>query len=413
MLIDRSVRRARVSASLVFLGFGAALGVWTARIPAVKSNLGLSDGRLSIALLAFAAGCIAGMTLIGRLTDRFGSARVLVPAMLLEGVLLVPPGFAPGLAALSVTLFLFGATHGTLNIAMNANALEVQRAAGRPIMSSFHAVYSIGGFLGAVLGSFFAGIGAGVGVNLLAVGALVVGLAVWSAFGILRRQPAVADSLTTSSPAVSSSGSSPAGPSPAASSSPAGLSPAASLSAGRRSLLLVFLGVLVLCTLVGEGAAADWSAVYLRDNLGTSSSFAAYGYAAFALMMTAGRLVGDRLVAAWGPVLLVRLSGLLAATGLGAALLIDTPAAGVIGFGLLGAGLSCIAPQVFTAAGNLDPSRAGQALSTVVSIGYLGFLLGPILIGAAATVVTLPVALAIPVVLSLFVALSAPALRPN
>ncbi|XVV16607.1 MFS transporter [Actinoplanes sp. CA-131856] len=379
--VDQHVRRGRVAASLAFLGFGTALGVWTARIPAVKSNLGLTDGRLSIALLAFAAGCIAGMVVIGRLSDRFGSARVLVPAMVLEGVLLVPPGFAGGLVALCVALFLFGATHGTLNIAMNANAIEVQRAAGRPIMSSFHAVYSVGGFLGAMIGSLFARAGAGVGVTLLAVGAGVAALAVCSAPWLLSaRRPAVPE----------------AGP-----------------AGGRRSLILMFLGVLVLCTLVGEGAAADWSAVYLRDNLETSASFAAYGYAAFAIMMTVGRIFGDRLTRALGPVLLVRLSGLVAAGGLGAALLVNQPVAGVVGFGLLGAGLSCIAPQVFTAAGERDPERAARALSTVVSIGYLGFLLGPVLIGAVATVTTLPVALGIPVLLAVFVAASAPALRPR
>ncbi|XVU29511.1 MFS transporter [Actinoplanes sp. CA-054009] len=379
-----------MAASLAFLGFGTALGVWTARIPAVKSNLGLSDGRLSIALLAFAAGCIAGMVLIGRLTDRFGSARVLVPAMVLEGVLLVPPGFAGGLVVLCVALFLFGATHGTLNIAMNANAIEVQRAAGRPIMSSFHAVYSIGGFLGAMIGSLFARSGAGVGVTLLTVGIAVVALAIWSASWLL--------SARTAGPATR-----------AGTDAPTGVRPGT--GGGGRRLMLVFLGVLVLCTLVGEGAAADWSAVYLRDNLGASAGFAAYGYAAFAVMMTVGRIFGDRLTRVLGAVRLVRVSGLVAAVGLGAALLVDRPVAGVVGFGLLGAGLSCIAPQVFTAAGERDPERAGRALSTVVSIGYLGFLLGPVLIGAAATVVGLPVALGIPVLLAVFVAASAPALR--
>jgi MFS family permease len=167
----------------------------------------------------------------------------------------------------------------------------------------------------------------------------------------------------------------------------------------------------VLCTLVGEGAAADWSAVYLRDNLRTTTGFAAYGYAAFAIMMTVGRLFGDRLVTALGPVPLVRLSGVVAATGLGAALVLDHPVAGVAGFGLLGLGLSCIAPQVFSAAGDLDPQRAGRALSLVVAIGYAGFLLGPILIGAAATVVGLPTALWIPVVLAGFVAACAGAMR--
>ncbi|WP_431975345.1 MFS transporter [Micromonospora haikouensis] len=383
----RRIRRGRIATSLAFLLFGTALGVWTARIPAVKEKLGLSDGRLSFALLAFAAGCIVGMALLGRLTDRFGSTRVLIPSAILEGLLLVLPGYSGTLVVLCVALFLFGATHGTLNIAMNANALEVQRAWGKPIMSSFHAIYSIGGFLGAIVGSFFARSGASVGTTFLTVGAGVLVLAVWAALWVL--------------PATSA-------PEAAAGSPDTGQGPS------RRSLLLVFFGVLVLCTLVGEGAAADWSAVYLRDNLETSPGFAAYGFAAFSIMMTVGRLFGDRLVRALGPVTLVRFSGTLAACGLGAALLVHHPVAGVAGFGLLGAGLSCIAPQVYSAAGNQDPSRAGRALSTVVSIGYLGFLFGPILIGAAATVVGLPSALWIPVVLAVFVAAGATAMRvPN
>ena len=376
-----SLWRARTATSLAFLLFGAALGVWTARIPAVKEKLGLSDGRLSVALLAFAAGCIVGMAVLGRLSDRFGSSRVLVPAALLEGVLLIPAGYSDDLPTLSVALFVFGASHGTLNIAMNANAIEVQRAWGRPIMSSFHAIYSIGGFLGAIIGSLFARGGAGVGVTFLSVGLGALVLAGWAALWVLPGRP---------EPAVPDAGA----PGPA-----------------RRPALLVFFGVLVLCTLVGEGAAADWSAVYLRDNLDTTAGTAAYGYAAFSIMMTVGRVFGDRLVRALGPVTLVRVSGALAAAGLGAALLVAHPVAGIVGFGLLGAGLSTIAPQVFSAAGDLDPARSARALSTVVSIGYLGFLLGPVLIGAAATVVGLPVALWIPVVLAAFVAAGAGAMR--
>ncbi|MEV6305424.1 MFS transporter [Actinoplanes sp. NPDC051861] len=376
-----AIRRGRVATSLAFLLFGTALGTWTARIPAIKERLGLSDGRLTFALLAFAAGCILGMALLGRLTDRYGSSRVLVPAALLEGLLLIAPGYSPTLVILSLALFAFGAVHGTLNIAMNANAIEVQRALGRPIMSSFHAIYSIGGFLGAITGSVFAHLGIGAGPTFLVVGAAVLALAAWSAWWVLPGAPVPDDDA------------------------PEAEAPA------RRSLLLVFLGVLVLCTLVGEGAAADWSAVYLRDDLGTSAGFAAYGYAAFAIMMTAGRIFGDRLVVALGPVRLVRWSGLLAAAGLGVSLALDHPWAGVVGFGLLGAGLSGIAPQVFSAAGNQDPKRSGRALSTVVSIGYVGFLLGPVLIGAAATVVGLPAALWIPVLLAVFVAASAGAMR--
>jgi MFS family permease len=380
----RRLLRGRIATSLAFVLFGTALGVWTARLPAVKEKLGLSDGRLTFVLLSFAAGCIIGLAFLGRLSDRLGSSRLLVVAALLEGTLLALAGLNGTLPGLCATVFCFGAVHGTLNIAMNANAIEVQRAWGGPIMSSFHAIYSIGGFLGAIVGSLFAHRDVGVGLTFLVTGAGLVLLAVWAATWVLPARPAT--------PAAAAAG------------------PDDDRSA-RRSMLIVFFGVLVLCTLVGEGAAADWSAVYLRDDLLTAPGFAAYGYAAFSIMMTVGRLFGDRLVTALGPVTIVRLGGAVAAAGLGAALVVHRPPAGVVGFGLLGLGLSCIAPQVFSAVGSHAGQRSGRALSTVVSIGYIGFLIGPVLIGAAATVVGLPAALWIPVVLAVFVAASGGVMR--
>jgi predicted MFS family arabinose efflux permease len=374
--------RGRVAASLLFLLYGTILGTWTARIPAVKQHLGLSDGQLSIGLLAFAGGAIVGMQAAGPLVDRLRSGRVMIPAAIADGLLLVLPAFAFDLPALAVCLFAFGAVHGTLNVAMNVNAVEVQRAIGRPIISSCHAVYSAGGFLGAGIGGLFAFAGAGPGVTFLSVAAFAIAIALWAAAWALPAD-------RTPLPEAEAPGGAPA------------------LSA------VLFLGVLVFSCLVGEGAAADWSAVYLRDSLGSAAGFAATAYAAFSIAMMAGRLVGDRLTARLGPVLLVRACGVLAACGLGAALLIGRPLAGVAGFALLGAGLSCIAPQVFAAAGSRDPARAGQAIGRVAGMGFLGFVVGPVVIGSAAQAIGLPRALLIPAVLALFVAATAAALRPR
>lgn len=384
---DRTaLRRGRTATSLLFLLFGAALGAWTSRIPSVKSHLGLGDGLLSLALLSFALGAIAGMMVLGRLADRYGSTRVMVPMALLEGLLLIPPAYMPNLAALMLALFLFGLVHGTLNIAMNANAIEVQRAWGRPIMSSFHAVYSIGGFLGSAAGGLFARQELSPRVTFLSVGGCVVLMALWAALWAL---PA-------------GTGAAPAEAGPAR---PEGRSV-------MRSPQLWFLGSLAMCALVGEGTAADWSAVYLHEDLGSSPGFAASAFAAFSIAMTAGRLLGDRLTARFGPVALVRACGVLASAGMTAALLVDRPWAGVAGFACLGAGMSCIAPQVYSAAGQRDPARAGAALSLVVSLGYVGFLIGPIIIGSVSTFVGLPLALGLPALLVFLVALGASALRP-
>jgi len=172
----------------------------------------------------------------------------------------------------------------------------------------------------------------------------------------------------------------------------------------RPGAVILMLGAAGLCALLAEGAAADWSAVYLRDNLGTSAGFAAAGFAAFSVAMAAGRLFGDRLAARFGPVRLVRYGGLVAAIGLAAGLISGQPAVAVAGFAVLGAGLSSMAPQIFLAGGQADPARPGHGLARVVGVSYLGMVGGPAVIGGAASLVGLPLALAIPVVLALCVA---------
>ncbi|MFB9680741.1 MFS transporter [Streptosporangium vulgare] len=378
--LDRAVLlRGRVAVYLLFLLSGMAIGTWTARIPSIKQGLGLSEGELSLGLLGIAAGAIAGMQVVGRLVDRHGSVKVMLPMAFAQAVVLILPAFMPNLAGLAVALFAFGAVHGTLDVAMNANAVEIEQAVGRPIMSSFHAVFSIGGFLGAATGGLLAQAALDPGATFAVVAAVIVALALWAARWAL--------SLT-------------------AHSAPTGSGPATGGGGG-----VLLLGVLAFCCMIGEGAAADWSSVYLSESLNSSDGFAAAAYAAFSIMMTAGRLAGDRLASLLGPVNLVRACGALAASGLGLGLLADHQIAAVIGFGCFGAGLSCIVPQVFSAAGRRDPARAGKALARVASLGYVGFLSGPVLIGGAAELIGLPRALAIPALLALFVALAARALK--
>lgn len=188
---DRTVlTRARIAVYLLFTLAGIAIGTWTARIPSIKEGLDLSDGRLSLGLLGIAAGAITGMQVVGRLIDRHGSTTVMIPMAFAQGIVLILPAHAPGLTALAATLFAFGLVHGTLDVAMNANAVEVERAANRPLMSSFHAAFSIGGFLGATTGGLLAQTGLTPAATFTTTAAVLTLMALWAARWALPRSAA-------------------------------------------------------------------------------------------------------------------------------------------------------------------------------------------------------------------------------
>ncbi|MFF5085347.1 MFS transporter [Actinoplanes sp. NPDC000266] len=367
----------------MFIVAGAAIGTWTARIPAIMHGLAMSDGQLSIALVVLAAGGLAGMGGSGRLVDRFGSRQVLAPAMALVGGALVGLAYAPTLPTLLGALFVFGAIHGTLNVAMNAHAVECQRAYGRPIMTSFHAFFSIGGVVGALTGGAFAHAGHGPAATFLTIGAASTMLAVAA---IRWALPSESPKSTQQRPSLVDA------------------SPPTSRFPWPQVLLL---GLLAFCSLTSEGAAADWGSMYLHDSLGSSSATAAAAYAVFAATMTIGRLTGDRLLARLGPVRLLRASSLIAALGLAAGLLAHHPVAALAGFAVLGAGLSCVVPQVYSAAGTLNGEHTGRILSYVAALGYLGFVGGPALIGGLADLVGLARAMFILPMLLLIIAATA------
>ncbi|MDP9843140.1 MFS transporter [Streptosporangium lutulentum] len=377
----RQATNARRAVSYFFLLLGAVSGTWAARIPAVKHNLDLSAGQLSYGLFAVAAGLVIGMRFAGRLTDRLGSARLITPAAILTALTAIPPGYAPNLPALITTLFLYGLVNASLDVSMNAHGVEVERAHGRPIMSSFHGMFSIGGLLGAGIGGAFAWLGLSAGTTLAAVG---IPLALASLYARRHLLPHTPPATGTTTP-----------------------------TRARWTGWIALMGIVAFAGLVGEGAANDWTAVYLFEDLDASQGLAALGFAVFSTAMTIGRFAGDHLALRLGPVRLVRYSGILAALGLSTALLIGTVPVAIIGFALFGLGLATIVPQVFSAAGNHDPARAGEAIAQVATIGYAGLVAGPAIIGGAAELTSLPTALGIPALLAAFMAASAGALRPR
>ncbi|MEU4834337.1 MFS transporter [Streptosporangium sp. NPDC023615] len=373
---------ARLAVCYFFILLGAVSGAWAARIPDVKHTLDLTDGQISYALLAAALGLVIGMHFAGRLSDHLGSARLLPPAALATALVIIPPGYAPHLPALIATLFLFGLISAGLDVSMNAHGVEVERAYGRPLMSSFHGMFSIGVLAGAATGGLFAWLDLDAAATLTAVG---LPLALTTLY--VRRH------LLPPTPTTG----------------PADGDPAPRRAPWTRWIIL--MGIVSFAGLVGEGAANDWTAVYLFQNLNASEPVAAAAFAVFSTTMTIGRFAGDHLAQRFGPTRLVRYSGLIAALGLTGALLGAQIPIAFAGFALFGLGLAPIVPQVFSAAGNHDPVNAGQAIAQVATVGYAGLLAGPAIIGGAAELVGLPAALAIPAVLALFMAAAAGALR--
>jgi len=325
----------------------------------VKQRLGIGDGLLGVVLLFMAIGALGALPFAGTLVGRLGSRTVSVGAGLGLCLSLPLPILAPTPFLVALALLFFGAFNSTLDVAMNAQAVEVEQRRGRALMSSFHAMFSVGGLAGALLSSVIAAAGVGAADHILAA-ALLGSVAI-----LIARSALIA-----------------VAPSP----SPVFVRPT-------RGLL--GLGVLALCALLAEGAIGDWSAVYLMDSRGASQSVAAAGFAAFSLAMAGGRFAGDHVARRLGAACLLRLSGALAAGGLLLALIVKEPVIAIAGFGLVGLGVANLIPVIFSAAGRAYAVAPGHGLAAVATTGYVGFLAGPPAIGLAAEVAGLPAALGI------------------
>jgi MFS family permease len=348
---------------------------------------------LGLALLSAPLGLVVMVLFASRVVHRFASRRPTWIAGTAVAVLPIALGIAPNLATLMIALFTFGLAGGMVDVAMNSQAVLVERRAGRPLMTSFHACFSFGALAGALLGGLFAWAAIVPAINFAIVGvplACVVALA---------GRWLVADS--GGNEAESATAVPPAAAAPA--------TPMAAVSGRLRSWTpaLLLMALLSLCSLLGEGAADGWSAVYLHDNLGTSAALATLAYAGFSVAMALGRLSGDRLNTRFGATALMRCCGLIAAAGLGLGLASDDPAGAIVGFTAFGAGLSCTFPLLVSAAGNIDPGRPAHGIARVAGAGYAGTLAGPPIIGGLASAVGLRLALVLPLALALVIAAGA------
>jgi len=351
--------RSRVSVGTVFFVNSALIASWVPHIPAVKARHALSDAQLGMALLAMAAGAVVALPVAGWLVARVGSRRVTTAAAIGLCVALPLPVLSPSVALLIPALALLGAFNALLDVSMNAQAVEVERAYGRAIMSSFHALWSVGGLAGAALAGVAMSLAVGRESLVVWIGAAALGVVVGAQPGLAPGAPAPRHAPVFARP--------------------------------RRELMA--LGALAFAGLLTEGAVADWSAVYLHDALGVGASYAAAGFAAFAAAMAIGRFAGDRAVDRFGPRRVLRVSGTIAAAGLAVGLVSGSPGLAVAGFGAVGLGIANTIPLLFSAAARVSGTPPAIALAAVTTTGYLGFLVGPPLIGLVAELTSLPVAL--------------------
>ncbi|MFY9887756.1 MAG: MFS transporter [Streptosporangiaceae bacterium] len=366
---DSTNRVQRAATLAAFVSHGLLFASWTAHIPQVKHHLGLTDGTLGLALLGAPVGSVLAMFVAARLLPRFGSKR-LVQASLL-GYCIAGPlvGLAGSLPALFAALFAWGAFQGTLDVSMNTQAVTVERAARRPLMSGFHASWSIGAFAGAGIGVL--GVAAGLSLTpqliLLAIPVLVI------TGGLTTRML----------------------PDPAGPAAPPDSRDQPRRVTARLSRPVLILGAIAFASMLCEGASADWSSVYLRGSVHVTAGQAGLGYTTFALAMVLVRLSGNRLLARFPRQKLLPALAVVATIGFTAGLLGGRAATVIAGFGCLGIGLALVVPTVNSAAGRLAGLSPGAAIAMVSAWGWAGFVFGPPIIGQLASATSLTAALGI------------------
>ncbi len=335
------------SVGAAFALMSILFGTWIARIPDIQLQAGLSEGQLGLALLGMPLGAIAIMAFMGPIIHRFGAGMVTWVSSMVYVFAMVLPTLATNWWSLAGALVVVGIGAGSMDVAMNAAAVVIEKQYQKLIMSTSHAIFSLGGMIGAGIGSVVAGLGVPPLFHFIYAAAIMLAVT----FVFRKRWLSISDH--------SEGNHKWAWPS-------------------RSLALLAFIG---FCVLLSEGAIADWSAVYLRHTLKGSSFIGGLGFAGFSLTMALGRFYGDSLIPRWGAGNLVRWGGLVAAVSLGVLLVIGNPLAAIVGFTLAGLGLSLVTPITFSAAARIPGTSPGGGIAAISSMGYIGFMVGPPVIG--------------------------------
>jgi MFS family permease len=358
---------------------GVLTGVWASRIPAVVKSHGLTEGTLGIMLLAMGIGALVSFPIAGRFADGYGAVKMTRLLAVAAVVAMVLVGFAPGTILLGIALFLFGMAYGSMDVTMNSWATEVEKQMGRAVMSSFHAMWSLGAGVGAATGFAATSLGLSVPVHFTIMALLVPAL-----LGPFLRVPWTSAIRPHE-----------------------GSAPVFALPRGA----LVLVGFIALAAGLGEGAVADWSAVYLREIIGATEARATLGYAIYSITMVGMRLCVDRLVTRWGPPRVARISGLSATIGIVLVTMSPSLPMTLAGFVLMGIGYAALIPLAFSRAAADPVVPPGQGIASIATFAYGAMLIGPPVIGLIAELSSLRVAFMLLGGAALLVAVLAPALE--
>lgn len=339
-------RQQQMATRVAFFIAGFGIAAWAPLVPYAKARAGMDEGTLGLLLLCLGVGSILAMPLAGALSARFGCRRVMMGGTVLICTALPLLATVSSVPALIASLFMFGAGLGTVDSTVNLQAVIVERASGKTMMSGFHGLFSLGGIVGA------AGVSGLLGLGLSPLAAMLVVVVMLIA------------ALVKAAPHMLPYGSESSGPAFAV---PHGI--------------VLFIGGMCFIVFLAEGAALDWSAVFLVQERGIATAYAGLGYAAFALTMTVGRLTGDAIVHRLGATRVIVCGGLLAAAGLFVATFAPDWEVALVGYALLGAGCSNIVPVLYTAVGKQTVMPESIAVPAITTLGYAGILAGPALIG--------------------------------
>lgn len=356
---NQPLKSARKATLLIFLICGIGIATWAPMVPLAKQRLNIDEAGLGLILLLLGGGAITTMPAIGLLVARIGNRPVILLATLVIALMLPLLTVIRTPAGLGTALFVFGAAVGGLDVSMNAHAVVVEQRMGRPVMSSFHAMFSVGGLIGSIgLGLLMLpGYSPAVAASFISVLLIVIALTQYRHLLPLEAKKEKGPSLRL-----------PTGP-------------------------IILLGVFCFIFFLSEGAMLDWSGLFLKDSRQFGPAMAGAGYAVFSVAMAVMRFSGDGLVHRYGPQKVVRYGAGLAALGILVAMIVPNPVAALIGFMMVGFGAANVVPVMFSAAGNEQNSDPGIALAAVTTMGYAGQLAGPAIIGFVAYFVRLPVAL--------------------